>query len=63
MSMGLGYLFGDLMFVRGMCGISHGGGVDNVWDLMIDCGLRSQGLRGFKRHKLQGPDTFNKGIS
>ena len=49
--MGLGYLFGDLMCVGGMCGISDFWGVDNVWGLMVYCGLRSQ-----------GPDTFNKGI-
>jgi hypothetical protein len=36
------------MFLRGMCGISHGGGVDNVWGLdivrvfVIECGLRSR---------------------
>jgi len=40
------------MYSESMCGISHGGGVDNVWGLMIDCGLRSQ-----------GPDTFNKTYS
>jgi len=37
------------MFLGGMCGISHGGGVDNVWGLVLDCGLRSQGLRTFNR--------------